>query len=167
MTLCHEPALLLHNANHGWYMRIWVIKLSYISFNYSNIAADLILAMRNIQSGNTKFGSKSMIFEPCDPKIWWMTLKNNGAPLLSNIKLCASFHPHMRFQTEVTVWKRIDGVLTSVALTFDFWPWPFAWTSRSSMVITPENFMIIQWQKKVSQTDRQTDRSVLGAAGRS
>ena len=52
-----------------------------------------------IQSGNTHFGSKSMFFEPCDLEIWRMTLKNNRAPLLSNIKLCASFHYHMWTQT--------------------------------------------------------------------
>ena len=41
----------------------------------------------------------------------------------------------------------------------DLWPWPFAWTSLLSLVITPENFMMIRWwehsQKGV--TDRQTD----------
>ena len=53
--------------------------------------------------------------------------------------------------------------MTSVTLTFDLWPWPFAWTSRLSLVITPENFMMIWWwehsQKGVTdgQTDRQTD----------
>ena len=42
----------------------------------------------------------------------------------------------------------------------DLWPWPFAWTSLLSLVMTPENFMMIQWwehsQKGV--TDGQTDR---------
>ena len=27
----------------------------------------------------------------------------------------------------------------------DLWPWPFAWTSLLTMVITPENFMMIRW----------------------
>ena len=46
----------------------------------------------------------------------------------------------------------------------DLWPWPFAWTSLLSLVITPENFMMIRWwehsQKGVTdgQTDRRTDR---------
>ena len=92
-----------------------------------------------------------------------MTLKNNRAPLLSNIKLYASFHHHMRIQTGVTVRKRLSWVVTSVTLTFDLWPWPFAWTLLWSLVITPENFMMIRWgehsQKGVTdgQTDRQTD----------
>ena len=41
----------------------------------------------------------------------------------------------------------------------DLWPWPFAWTLPWSVMITPENFMMIRWwehsQKGV--TDRQTD----------
>ena len=51
-----------------------------------------------------------------------------------------------------------------MTLTFDLWPWPFAWTLPWSNVITPENFMMIRWwehsQKGVTdgQTDRRTDR---------
>ena len=101
--------------------------------------------------------------EPCDLEIWRMTLKNNWAPLLSIIKLYASFHHHMWIQTGVTVRKRFSWVLTSVTLTFDHWPWPFAWTSFLSLVINPEDFMMIRWwehnQKGVTdgQTDIQTD----------
>ena len=84
-------------------------------------------------------------FEPWDLEICWMTLKNNRAPLLVIIKLCASFHNYMWIQTGVTVWKRLSWVLTSVTLTFDLWPWPFAWTSLLSLVIPPENFMMIRW----------------------
>ena len=95
-----------------------------------------------------------------------MTLKNNRAPLLSNIKLYASFHHHMWIQTGVTVRKRLSWVVTSVTLTFDLWPWPFAWTLLLSLVITPENFMIIRWwehsQKGV--TDGQTENTICRAA---
>ena len=38
-------------------------------------------------------------------------------------------------------------VLTSVTLTFDLWPWSFAWPSLWSLVITTENCMMIQWQE--------------------
>ena len=88
-----------------------------------------------------------------------MTLKNNRAPLLSNIKLCASFHHHMWIQTEVTVQKWLSGVMTSVTFPLDLWPWPLAWTSLLSIVITPENVMMIWWQEhsERSVTDRQTD----------
>ena len=103
-------------------------------------------------------------FLPCDLEIWWMTLENNREHLLSNIKLCASFHHHMWIQTGVTVRKWLNGVMTSMTLTFHLWPWPFAWASRLSMVITPENFRMIRWwehsEKGVTdgRTDRQTDR---------
>ena len=63
------------------------------------------------------------------------------------------------YSPETKIW-----VVTSLTLTFDLWPWPFAWTLPWSNVITPENFMMIRWwehsQKGVTdgQTDRQTDR---------
>ena len=48
----------------------------------------------------------------------------------------------------------------------DLWPWPFAWTLIWSLVITPENFMMIPWwehsQKGV--TDRQTENTICRAA---
>ena len=95
-----------------------------------------------------------------------MTSKNNRAPLLSNIKVCASFHHYMSIQTGVTVPKHLNWVLTSVTLTFDLWPWPFAWTSLLSLVITPENFMMIWWWEHSEKgvTDRQTDWTIHRAA---
>ena len=83
-------------------------------------------------------------FVPCDLEIWRMTLKNNRVPLLCHIKLCASFHRHMWIQTGVTVRKRLNWV---DLYDFDLWPWPFARTSLLSMVIAPENFMMIRcWE---------------------
>ena len=76
-----------------------------------------------------------------------MTLKNNRTPLLSNIKLHASLHHHMWIQTGVRVRKRLSWVMTSMTLTFDLWPWPFVRTSLLSLVITPENLVMIQWQE--------------------
>ena len=119
-------------------------------------------------------GQIRRFLEPCDLEIWRMTLKNNRAPLLSNIKLYASFHHHMGIQTGVTVRKRLSWVVTSVTLTFDLWPWPFAWTLLWPLVITPENFMMIRWwehsQKGVTdrrtdgQTDGQTENTICRAA---
>ena len=45
-------------------------------------------------------------FKPCDLEIWWMTFKNNRAPLLCYLKLCAEFRSHWWIQTGVTVRKR-------------------------------------------------------------
>ena len=66
----------------------------------------------------------------------------------------------MWIQTGVTVRKRLSWVVTSVTLTFDLWPWPFAWTTLLSLAITPENFVLIRWQEHSEKgvTDRQTDR---------
>ena len=78
-------------------------------------------------------GQIRWFLEPCDLEIWPKTLKNNRSPLPSNIKLYASFHHHTWIQTGVTVRKRLSWVVT---LTFDLWPWPFAWTLLWSLVIT-------------------------------
>ena len=52
-----------------------------------------------------KLDSNRGFFSPCDIDIWWVTSKNNRAPLLYSIKLCASFHIHHWIQTGVAVWK--------------------------------------------------------------
>ena len=109
-------------------------------------------------------GQIPRFLEPCDLEILRMTLKNNRAPLLCCFQLCAWFHCHMWIQTGVRVRKRLSWVLTSVILTFDLWPWPFAWTSLLTMVITPENFMLIrEWEHgEKGVTDRRTDRQTDG-----
>ena len=109
-------------------------------------------------------GQIQRFLEPCDLEIWRMTLKNNRAPLLCCFQLCAWFHCHMLIHTGVRVRKQLSWVLTSVTLTFDLWPWPFAWTSLLTMVITPENFMMIQWWKHGEKgvTDGQTDGQTDG-----
>ena len=43
-----------------------------------------------------KLDSNHRFFSPCDLEIWWMTSKNNMAPLPYYIKLCASFQNHRR-----------------------------------------------------------------------
>ena len=48
---------------------------------------------------NLKLDSNRQFFCPCDCEIWWMTLQNNRAPLLSYFKLCASFCTHWWIQT--------------------------------------------------------------------
>ena len=101
-------------------------------------------------------------FVSCDLEIWQMTLKNNRAPLLCYLKLCAWFQSHLWIQTRVTVQRPLNWVLTSVTLTFDLLTWPFAWTLLLSMVITPENFLMIWWQENSEKgvTDKRTDRQI-------
>ena len=67
-------------------------------------------------------------FVLCDIEIWWVTLKNNRAPLLWYFKLCASFRSHRSIQTGVTVrkcqmWVKISNFLFRETLKFDAWPW--------------------------------------------
>ena len=63
-------------------------------------------------------------FVLCDLEIWQMTFKNNRAPLLYYVKLCASFQSHQWFQTGVTVWKHSIPVKSSnflVHVTQEIW----------------------------------------------
>ena len=67
-------------------------------------------------------------FSPWDLEIWWMTPKNNRAPLLCYFKLFALFRSYWWIQTGFTVWKcpiwvQIDDFLSLVTLQFDRWPW--------------------------------------------
>ena len=75
-----------------------------------------------------KFDPNHRFFTPRDLEIWWMTSKNNRAPRLYYIKLCASFQSHGWIQTGVTVrkrsiWVQIGNFLSCVTLKFDRWPW--------------------------------------------
>ena len=53
-----------------------------------------------------KLDSNRWFFRLCDLEIWWMTPKNNRAPLLCYFKLFASFRSHWWIQTGVAVRKR-------------------------------------------------------------
>ena len=83
----------------------------------------------------------------CELEFRQKTLKDNGAPLLFYFKLCASFQSHQWIQTGVAVRKPQNWgtkfVLTSVTLNC---------ANRRTEIQT------------YRRTDRQTDRSVLGAA---
>ena len=135
-----------------------------------SISQPLVNSNWNYSPETPNLGQIRWFLELYDLAIWRMTLENNRAPLLSIFKLYASFHYHMWIQTGVTVQKRLSWVVTSVTLTFDLWPWSFAWTSLLSLVITPENFMMIRWweysQKGVTdgQTDGRTDWIIHRAA---
>ena len=75
-----------------------------------------------IQSRNAQFVSKwTLFFNHETLKFWRMTMKNKRAPLLNNVKLCASFHPHMWIQTGITIWKRKMGFWT-------LWSWTLTLT---------------------------------------
>ena len=98
----------------------------YIQFYNKANLRDLIAATSLVIL--LKFDRNHWFFSPCDLDIWWMTLKNNRAPLLYYIKLCASFQSRGWIQTEVTVQKRairvkIGNFLSRVTFKFDGRPW--------------------------------------------
>ena len=67
-------------------------------------------------------------FSWCDLEIWRMTSKNNRAPLLYYIKLCAAFQIHRWILIGVTVRKRsiqvkIGNFFSRVTSKFDRWLW--------------------------------------------
>ena len=72
----------------------------------------------------SNLGRIGWFLEPCDLEIWWMTLKNNRAPLPCYFKLCASFRSHWWIPTGVTVrkrpiWVKFDDFFSRVTLKFD------------------------------------------------
>ena len=76
-----------------------------------------------------KLDSNHQLISPCDLEFWWMTSKNNKAPLLYYIKLCAPFQIHQWSQTWVTVRKRSIrvkiGDFHGVTVTLKFYGWPW------------------------------------------
>ena len=129
------------------------------------ISYPLVISNLSYSPETPNLGQIRRFLEPCDLEIWLMTLKNNRALLLSIIKPYAWFHHHMWIQTGVTVRKRLSWVVTSVTWTFDLWHWSFAWTSLLSLVITPENFVMIRWwehsQQGKSEGFESCDRPIV------
>ena len=74
-----------------------------------------------------KLDTNRRFFSPCDPELWCMTSKNNRAPLLYYVKLCALLQIHRWFQTGVIVRKR--AILIKIG---DF-------LSRVTLEMTSEN----------------------------
>ena len=83
------------------------VLLSICHLNIANLR-DLIAATGLVIL--LKLDLNRRFFSPCDLEIWWMTPKNNRAPLLCYFKLFASFRSHWWIQTEVTVGKRLIWV---------------------------------------------------------
>ena len=80
-----------------------------------------------------------------------VTLKFNKWPwkTIGHISYATSslVHHFVTIRELRSQWKQLNWVLTSVTLTFDPWLWYFAWISLLSIVITPENFMMIWWEE--------------------
>ena len=129
-----------------WRMQIVEYALACRSYSFVCILHDLIIIIvqtyliLNLNKANLrdliavtglvillKLDLNRRFFSPCDLEIWWMTPKNNRAPLLCYFKLFASFRSHWWIQTGVTarkslIWVNIDAFFSHVTLKFDGWP---------------------------------------------
>ena len=117
----HPPPSMYPKAGNGALRGQWAIKYHCNKANLRDLIAATGLVILLKLDLNRRF------FSPCDLDIWWMTPKNNGAPLLCYFKLFASFHSHWWIQTGVTVrksliWVKIDTFFSRVTLKFDGWP---------------------------------------------
>ena len=109
---------------------------------------------RSIQAKIGEFWSRVTL--KFDKWPWWKTISHLSYATSSFVQ---HFIAMCEFKSGVTVWKRLNWVLTSLTLTFELWHWTFAWTSFLPMVVTPENLMMIRWWEHIDKgvTDRQTD----------
>ena len=78
-----------------------------------------------------KLDSNHRFFSQCDLEIWWMTPKNNPAPLLCYFKLFASLR---EFKLELQSGNVKFGLnsttfFSRMTLKFDWWPWKTMGTS--------------------------------------
>ena len=81
--------------------------------------------------------------------------------------LCITLSPYVNSNWSYGP-ETLNWVLTSVSLTIDLWPWPFVSASLLSLLVSPENSIMIRWWKYSERgvtggrtdrhTDRQTDR---------
>ena len=112
-----------------WWMTLKTIgHLFYPTLSFVHNLKAIGIFKLELQSGNAQFGSKLVFFVPGNLENWQLTLKDNRAPLLYHVKLCASFQIHWWSQTWVTVRKRsiqvkIGAFLSHVTLNIDRWPW--------------------------------------------
>ena len=131
MTKCGRGSdseyLVEAEGDIGQFLSQWSLscRIHFMKHNKANLR-DLIAATGLVIV--LKLVSNCRFFSPCDVEIWWMSPKNNRAPLLYYIKLCASFQIHQWIQTGITVrkrpiWVKIDDFFSRVTLQLDGWPW--------------------------------------------
>ena len=114
-----------------------------------------------LQSGNAQSGSNSAIVRAVWP--WNVTDDLETQSLFHFIAILVS---NWSYGPETAKWGHD-------LCDLDLWLWPFAWTSRLWMVITPENFKMIRWQencqkgvadrRRDGRTDGRTEIGVLRA----
>ena len=104
---------------------------------------------------------KLTIFVLFDFEVWRMTLKNNRAPM-PHQALCMISSPYINSNWS---YGPETAKLGFDLCDIDLWPWPCAWVSLLSLVIIPENFMMIRWwehSENVWRTERRMDGQTDG-----
>ena len=134
-----------------------VISRPSVNFNWSNSPETPNLAQNRIF-----FSRVTLKFDVRH----WKTIGH-----FSSTRLSFVLHFIIICEFKPELWSGNGWVLTPVTLTFDLGLWPFAWTSFLSIVIPPENIMMIWWQEHSikgvtdgrmdGRTDRQTDGNNL------
>ena len=100
--LCHFKLCVSFHTH--WWIQIWDT-VRKRSIRVKIISYPLVNSNLSYSPETPNLGQMRRFLEPCDLEIWWMTLKNNRAPLLCYVKLYVSFHHHMWIRTGVTVRK--------------------------------------------------------------
>ena len=106
-------------------------------------------------------------FVPRDLEIWWMTLKNNRAPHLYYIKLCASFQSHWHIQTGVTAQKRSIRVkIGNFLVPGDFENWRMALKNTRAPLLyyikLSASFQIHWWSQTGVTVRKHSSRVKIG-----
>ena len=74
-------------------------------------------------------------------EIWWMSSKNNRAPPLYYVKLCASFRSHQCIETAITVWKNSIRVKIGIFVPCELEIWRMTWKTIGHLFYTTSSFV--------------------------
>ena len=125
---------MLNSGQNQWFfvpcdLEIWQMTLKnnrhifYANSNFVHHVIAISVFKLELQSGNAQFQWKLIIFF-----LSCVTFKNNRAPLLCYLKLCASFSSHQWIQIGDTarkcpIWVKIKDFLCHMTFKFARRPW--------------------------------------------
>ena len=142
MTLKLEKMTLTNNRALFLYHFKLCASFQFIAFNDFKL---------ELHSGDTQFGSKSlMILSHVTLKLDGWPRKTIGHLFYATASFVHYFLAMCEYKLELRSGNAQTGakfILTSVISTFDLRRWPLSWPSLLSMVITPEDFIMIWWQE--------------------
>ena len=146
---------------YGWpWKTIW--HLFYVASSFVHHFEAIGKYKLELQSGNDRFGSKLRIVLPCEIEMWRMTLKKIGH--LSK-KSTSSFVHHVIIICEYHWSYGPETAKLGLTLTFNLWPWPFAWasvTGNNSWKFHNDTLTGTLWKRRYRRKDGRTDGRMLG-----